>query len=157
MRYERGTVILRCLEQVALIVLSMITLSSSVFAESSSEALKAFGLVGAWSEDCTKSGSRATFATPFFNVPTLTISVSDGSLLIIMQFEIKYAVRVTEEKIKISAVLHKFTKDGQEIITPPESREPGESVWERVGKKIKSNRRESTLQLLEKCLTLERD
>jgi hypothetical protein len=131
----------------------LLAFGSPAFAESTVTALDAFGLIGTWAEDCAKNGLRGTFAAPFLGVPTWTISGSDGDNSVLMQFEIKSATRITEDKIKLVVFPEKFIKNGQAVALPPKAREPAESIWVKIGNKMKAtNTVSADAILLEKCL-----
>ena len=116
----------------------LLAFGSPAFAESTVNALDAFGLIGTWSEDCAKNGLRGTFVAPLLGVPTWTLSGYDGTYSVLMQFEIKTATRITEDKIKFVMVPVKFIKNGETVALTPQMREPGESIWLKIGNKIKS-------------------
>ena len=87
----------------------VIMLSSPIRAETTAEALRAFGLVGTWSPDCAKEtakgGERSTILVPTLGEPTIE-SIGhygpDNRFTTISHFLIKSAIRVTEEKLKYS-------------------------------------------------------
>jgi hypothetical protein len=89
---------LRGWKPVSLIVL-LGWFTPNAFAESTGEAIKNFGLVGIWSEDCAKDDeARQTFIVPFIGAPRF--AGRNGEPV-----EILSAVRVTKEKIKIRFLL----------------------------------------------------
>jgi hypothetical protein len=131
----------------------LLAFGSPAFAESTVKALDAFGLIGTWSEDCAKNGVRGTFAAPLLGAPTFTFSGSDGTYSMLMQFEIKTVTRITEEKIKIVMVLNKVIKNGETVSLTPQLREPGETIWVKIGNKVKTTDTASGDALLqERCL-----
>jgi hypothetical protein len=81
-------------------------------AESSTEAIRAFGLVGTWSPDCsrdpTKPDMRTTYAAPELGAPTVILVFSTASgasaMTVMTKSEIKSAARIAEEKIQIVSV-----------------------------------------------------
>jgi hypothetical protein len=91
----------------------MLTTISTATAESTSGALEGFGLIGAWSTDCSQDprdaskalASRTVFSDPTSGLPksTTTIRLPNG-VIIIDESEVQSAVRVTTDKIKITAV-----------------------------------------------------
>jgi hypothetical protein len=89
-------------------VLSLLAclIGTSAFAETTKDAIKEFGLVGSWSEDCSvnitkATGLRYTFEAPFFGAPRLVLTSSDGKGVSVAIMQIVEAVRVTEDKIRI--------------------------------------------------------
>jgi hypothetical protein len=81
-------------------------------AESTSSAIKTFGLVGTWSLDCslTRDVLRTTWAVPmlFGGFPSVTYNYTtkDGDTITQIS-EIEEALRVTEDKIKLIIVIGK--------------------------------------------------
>jgi len=90
------------------IVLSLLAflIATSASAETTKDAIKEFGLVGSWSEDCSMNiakdpGLRYTFETPFFGTPKLVLTGRDGKGVSVTTMQILEAIRVTEDKIRI--------------------------------------------------------
>src|SRR5438132_9243 len=72
-------------------------------AESTAEAMKTFGLIGAWSPDCAADpgrGARLLFSSPAVGTPVMTEQSpgGGGAVPVSIQFEIRAATRVTEDK-----------------------------------------------------------
>jgi hypothetical protein len=78
-------------------------------AESASAALKTFGLIGAWSDNCANTVGATgtyTFSTTFFGEPSIaTTSRMPDGVVTKGEYKIISATRVTDEKIKIEVEL----------------------------------------------------
>ena len=105
----------RILTFVLFISISISIWGNSSHAESTSSAIKTFGLVGTWSLDCslTRGVVRTTWAVPmlfggFSGFPTMTneATTKDGHTITQIS-EIEEALRVTEDKIKLRTVIGK--------------------------------------------------
>lgn len=92
----------------SVVTIAMVLIVGAAHAESTSEALRAFGFVGTWSTDCAKDptqevGERTTYVADVFGTPKI-LSVRrtiDGDVRR-MELLIDSAMRVTDEKIKIT-------------------------------------------------------
>src|SRR5580700_3458429 len=123
-------------------LISVTLLTATAQAESISEALKEFGLVGAWSVDCSKEvhtngSNRTIYETPTSSTPTLTTALvaDDGSFAITYKYKIMSAVRITDDKIKISSEQIEFEVTPHRDIVSLLTRE---SVMVREGAKIRT-------------------
>jgi hypothetical protein len=111
-----GNMLALCAGRVLAFVLFISVLISirgnSSYAESTSSAMKTFGLVGTWSRDCslTRDVLRTTWAVPmlFGGFPTMTYNymTKDGDAITQIS-EIEEALRMTEDKIKLKIVVGK--------------------------------------------------
>jgi hypothetical protein len=119
----------------AMVMVALMTPGSAT-AESTAEAIRAFGLVGTWSWDCARSDrDRMTFATPLFGASTITSGKKGHQDEVI---EISEAVRVTDDKIKLTFLVKKIV--GNPDPDPWLDANPGESwelVFAKYGNKIK--------------------
>jgi hypothetical protein len=124
-----------------------IMLSLPAFAESSSEAIRVFGLIGTWSRDCAATGvPRLVFASPMFGNPTAAFR--NGTA------DIESAVRVTDKKLKmihgpsiISGKISDLCKSGTGVNNSDPMCKSTEVVIERVGEDFKIGN-----AVFEKCL-----
>lgn len=79
----------------------------SAQAESTNDVMKAFGLVGTWSDDCSKDvtkepGMRFTYEVPPSGPPTAKVIARINSQLVIERtFGIEDAVRVAPDEIQL--------------------------------------------------------
>ncbi len=82
------------------ILLCVIT--SPAVSESTADAVKIFGLIGTWSWDCAQKmdagGQRVTFSSGFFGSVKQTIVGATATA----ESEVQSAVRITEDKIKLT-------------------------------------------------------
>jgi hypothetical protein len=128
-------------------LIALVLLSVGAAAQSTSSVMKAFGIIGAWSMDCSVDvtkvctdlracPSRLIFNAPFFGKPT-----EEGITPPFMnlprrttQFEFDSAERVTNDKIKLT---YKFSTTmpiaGRFVYTSPMNGETWEVVWLKVG------------------------
>lgn len=127
------------------LLLGWISISTPVMAESTAEALRKFGLVGTWSTDCGKSGDmegyvRKTYTVPAFGAATvIAISGLPGSGSVKTVAEIESAIRVTDDKIKITSKITSQTYT--HVDTPTTNMNIGtifESVFSNIGNKIRT-------------------
>jgi hypothetical protein len=100
----------------------MLCISVAARAESTGDALRAFGLVGTWSEDCSADGERSIFVAPLIGTPRIDGGVTGGKD---KPVEIRSAARVTEDKIKIALPV----PDQQNVLV--------EIVFVKIGNKIR--------------------
>ena len=116
--------------------------------ESAADAMKAFGMVGSWSVDCSKTpmatctktgcGSRTTYMVPSSGSPRIkneagTLDPMHG---IVFYTTIHSAIRIADDKIKIVS-----TWDNPSGNTVMWWRQPGEVweiVWLKVGDKFRT-------------------
>ena len=85
---------------------------SSYAAETAAEAMRMFGLLGTWSEDCAKDPGREVSARDTYTVPArglpkrtivMTLVPSDKQPYMLEEiYEIITALRVTQNKIKLT-------------------------------------------------------
>ena len=136
------------------VMLGLVTISTPVMAESTAEALRAFGLVGTWSPDCAADGNsifyaRVTFAASTLDAPTMSMVIIDNRSFL---SQIVSAVRVTEDKIKISTKSISHTQDGVEYPSAGATA-PAVMVIRKVGSKLFGPvTRDGQDSELEKCL-----
>jgi len=110
------------------IALALLMSPAMANAESTSAAMEKFGLIGTWAEDCAKDkgGGRATYRVPLIGTPQIKGPGDEAA-------EIISAVRVTEEKIKVTLSLLKGAAASSAVQQPP----PIEVVFTKVGNKIR--------------------
>jgi hypothetical protein len=107
---------------ISAVALCLTLVSGAAFAESASEAMTTFGLVGTWSTDCLdKKLYRVTFQTSFWGPPVMIRKLPSlsGEAPDVRESKVSSAVRVTNDKIRFRSV------------NPP----PG-SEWEEVVQKF---------------------
>ena len=114
--------------------------------ESAAQAMKQFGLVGTWSDDCAANGTRQTFEYPAGSNPTIRIEVSDPTANVrtvigVVLAEVTSAVRETEDNLMMTVVI---TSDGSG--SNPNIGQPFSSRYERAGTKFRHG-----ATTLEKC------
>ncbi len=114
----------------AAIVITNLLSGSSAIAESTKEAMSAFGMLGTWSLDCARP-SRVVYATPLFGAPTIT-SVANGKEGGLS--EVQEAFRVTAEKIKLQLIIRKAPGA---LDWMPQPGEIWEAVYEKSGNKFR--------------------
>ncbi|HEV2303429.1 MAG TPA: hypothetical protein VGR91_17830 [Stellaceae bacterium] len=91
----------------------LILMPFSVGAGTPSEILRAFGLVGTWSPDCTKEiskgGQRVTYIVGDVGEPTMVETygaiIGSKSIIIQLRLAIQEAARTKDEKIKLIDLL----------------------------------------------------
>jgi hypothetical protein len=123
-------------------LISVMVFTTTAQAESTSEVLKVFGLVGVWSTDCSKEAhanrsNRTIYEAPSSSSPTLTTALvtDDGSVLIMYKYKITSAVRIADDKIKISDEQIEFeVTPHRDVVSLPKR----ESVLVREGSKIRT-------------------
>jgi len=112
-------------------------------AESAAGSLKSFGLIGMWSEDCTKdaaqqSGTWIAYTQSSSGPPTtMTIMRTPTGIVSIRETEIQSASRIAEDKIT-----YRFIVTKQKLIVPnmPETDQtPNKLEWETVIQKFGSS------------------
>lgn len=111
-------------------------------ADSAGDAIKQFGLVGAWSVDCRKTpmqtcdkngcGSRTIYAVPPSGAPMITIKSGtlDSARGIVFLTTIHAAERIADDKIRILS-----TQENPSGVNVVWWRQPGE-LWETVLLKV---------------------
>jgi hypothetical protein len=117
-------------------IVNLLALPQIACAESTGEALDAFGLTGAWSTACEKlpadGGLRVTYEKTLFGARYITVVSGLSGNLITTKSRIKSASRITEEKLKYiyeiesTTAEHPLYKIG----------EPWERVFLKIGKKL---------------------
>src|SRR6476619_4816625 len=103
-------------------------------AETTAEAMRMFGLLGTWSEDCAKDPGREVSARDTYTVPArglpkrtivMTLLPSDKHPYMLEEiYEIITALRVTQNKIKLT-------------VSSPENTETSDLVYVKEGDKIR--------------------
>jgi hypothetical protein len=111
-------------------VISLLTASAN--AQTAGDALKEFGLVGTWSEDCGKDPAktpvrRLVYTVPTFGRPKVTLGGSIG----VNEMEIQTVSRFTEDKLKYVFVYKKMML----VSSPPA--EPQEIVLQKLRYRIR--------------------
>jgi hypothetical protein len=101
---------------------------TSAHSESTKDALQEFGLLGTWSDDCSKdltreAGQRETYAAPIIGAPTVVMKTGDSKGVAAETMEISRAVRITDDKIEM-------TFDGDLM-------KGARMVYQKVGSKIR--------------------
>ena len=93
----------------------ILTVSSvPAFAESASDAMRDFGLIGTWSPDCAVDPAgpvpvlRVTYSI-LSGLPAFSNFTKAGKVSAASEGEIRSAVRVTEDKLRITTVITKTT------------------------------------------------
>jgi hypothetical protein len=124
-----------------LLIFSAAPLVPSAAAESTGDAMSAFGLIGTWSADCAKgplSGVvRLTYSLPLIGSPKIIATVGFPAVgVTTSEFEIRSAVRVTEEKIKYTSVRVSSSNANTKLTTEIDDR-PRETVLMKNGGKIR--------------------
>jgi hypothetical protein len=120
-------------------------------AESSSQALETFGIIGTWSTDCASPGiARLIFTSSMFGGQRMTEQFDQQypnapSKRIVYQHDIKSAVRITEEKMSITSVA--VTINGNAISVSSPLIQPKTLLFEKVRNKLVLNNQ----MVLEKC------
>jgi Ca2+-binding EF-hand superfamily protein len=118
--------------------------SAPAAASSAGEALKRFGLVGAWSQNCavpsgTLGASRMTFAVPDGGAATFTSTMTipiPGTPQASTVFEIADATVLSDRQIKLVGKTTKLTRsDAQKIASPDASQR--QIIIERVNAQIR--------------------
>jgi hypothetical protein len=108
-------------------------------AESTSEALKAFGLIGTWSQDCAgedRSVERVTYEVPFFGSPTIAVATKlPGMGIHRKEGNIVSATRITVDKFRLTIDASKTTREDKTWNLKGKSRET--ALFLRIGDKIK--------------------
>jgi len=101
------------LETKAAIIVVLITATCSLArAESTAQALEAFGLVGTWSADCAnESLARITYAVSVLSSPTVTAITLEFKQV----FEIDSAVRITEDKLRTTKHYSSYVLNGKPL------------------------------------------
>lgn len=140
-------------------VIGTLVIPSTSFADSPRDAMEVFGLLGTWSNDCAttpaKGGrdvARVTFAAPrFFGEATLTEVFYMNKGVIKLHMKITSAVRVTDEKIKLTVVIIDQTAN-DEPMNAFDAR-PVEFPISKIGNKLQTRFFQATTDtVLEKCL-----
>jgi hypothetical protein len=135
--------------KLAISALAILLLPSAANAEGAS-AMKSFGLVGAWAENCADPGSmHLTFTHPYFGDSTIAMATQnprDGNGT--LHFDVASASLLTVEKLRVMAWMTgkddlKIPKEKAREITP------SPAIFERAGNKIKMEDQ----RLLEQCLS----
>jgi hypothetical protein len=83
-------------------VVFWLTSIAGACAESASETMKGFGLIGAWAVDCVKP-YRTTYSTALLGSPTIVSISAAGALLEKNEYEVSSVMMITEDKIKIDS------------------------------------------------------
>jgi len=83
-------------------LVSCALLSTSAFGDDARSAVKEFGLVGAWSSDCSKKLSRITFAAPPDGGPTAIAEDDQGAVVVTTAYEIKEAAIFAGDRIGVA-------------------------------------------------------
>lgn len=131
---------------VVLSTICIISFPSNLAAETPAEAMSAFGLIGTWSPDCATEEDgieRTTYSAAMLSSPTVLVSVRQKCCGVTkLEARIISAVRVTDEKIRLTAVKTKrIDEGGGELNVKPMTWQPKpheETVlYERSGKRIR--------------------
>jgi hypothetical protein len=118
--------------------------------------MQAFGLVGTWSRDCEKDpmkgGYRITFAVPPFGAPTRStiVSTPNGRFGVTTQADIKSAILVADDKIKLTLIYTSGAQLDGKILTKLR-REPIEDVVEKIGTRIRVTVTNGNIEPFERC------
>jgi hypothetical protein len=107
----------------------------AAYAESTSEALKAFGLIGTWSQDCAsedRNVERVTYTLPFLGTPMVMVAYKSPVLGILhKEGYIVSATRITIEKLRLK-IDSSYTAKEDRI---PKFRKT--ALFSRIGDKMK--------------------
>lgn len=137
-----------------LITIMFMLVPSWCFAQSTSSAMKEYGILGTWSPDCAssvmKGADRITFDVPTLGSPTVTDQTSGGSIIITRVSEVHAAERITQDKIRLTRSLRKFIGSAGPIDIPPgdDRAKPQSLLLEKLGQKLQLN----GVFILERCL-----
>lgn len=116
------------------LIVALCGLNYSAAAEDAAAVLKAFGLVGTWSIDCSKL-LAFTYEIPSFGAPTVKTVDETGELVEVLR--INQATRVAEEKIKLVNVVELPGTKSLKKAFITKVGEQWESVLEKAGSKLK--------------------
>lgn len=118
--------------------LALCLIVGSALSESTAEAVRTFGLIGTWSIDCARDRDviRTTFSATSFGAPKRTEVhlATDGSVMRTVEYEVRSAVRVTEDKIKLLSIAISSKNARGGTLPLPDSQE---AVYEKSGNKIR--------------------
>jgi hypothetical protein len=128
-------------------IFSFVAATNSAMAESAADAMRAFGIAGTWSSDCSKQMQhpctatscprRSTYSIPLFGDPTLTAELKlPNSRKITSVARIQSAARVTDEKLQLDWVLEEDALD-RPIAWVIVKGERGKTVIVKNGNKIR--------------------
>ena len=92
---------------------------SSAFGDDARSAVKEFGLVGAWSSDCSKKVSQVTFAAPPDGGPTAIAEDDQGAVVVTTAYEVKEAAVFAGDRIGVA--FHPVTIARSDGATTPQS------------------------------------
>jgi hypothetical protein len=122
---------MKALKSAILFILLVMGTCSHASAESTAQAMQAFGLIGTWSLDCAKDplkgGVRDTYAVSILGTATASeigsfhtgSDVPSSYVFFKEETEIKQAIRVTEEKIKLIQIHTSWANVKDNASTPP--------------------------------------
>jgi hypothetical protein len=117
-------------------------------AESTSTALKEFGIIGNWSQDCARSltagGDRVIIESPLFGSPIMAESNGLNNTTF-TRSEIRTAERVTQDKLRMIVV--PVSSGG--VVLPPERTKPKELLFQKRGQYLSLF---NGAMVLEQCL-----
>ncbi len=131
-------------------IVACLFVGQAVGAESTAEAIKAFGLVGIWSVDCSKApmatcdksgcGARTTYEVPPSGPPMIKNVV--GTLVpdVGKRFETKIesATRIDDDKIKIMSIQQGVPGEISKLIWWRQPRELWETVLVKAGSRFRT-------------------
>lgn len=128
------------------VIVALHLMHQSAFAESISDAITKFGLVGIWSADCASrgdaqiAGTRSIYEIPMIGSPTQSLMAAwpieggNVKMVLIEKSEIKEAVRVTESKIRMGEII---IYQNPSVMGASRIGIKTEAVLERLGNKIR--------------------
>jgi hypothetical protein len=132
------------------LVVVCIAASQAAGAESASQAITTFGLDGTCAPDCASENERFTFALSTFGSPTMMekqfMSSAPTAKPNMIRSEIKSAVRLTEEKLRVVAAVTNV--NGNAMPADSAVSKPVELLFQKVQNKLVVNNR----LVFEKCL-----
>ena len=114
-------------------------LSAPAFGDEAKSALKEFGLVGAWSSDCSKKLSQIAFAAPPDGSATAIAQDDQGAVIVTTAYEVKEAAVFAGDRIGVA--LHPVTIDRSDGATAPQSEYSNlHIVFQKVDERIEAIR-----------------
>ena len=118
----------------AAVILALSLAATSAVAESASEAVRAFGLVGTWSPDCA-GAFRTIYAAPAGAAPSVRVTMGGEE---IASSEIRETERLGPNRLKWSSVIKTWSlTDRPHENWMPEPGEVWETVIEKSGDRIR--------------------
>jgi hypothetical protein len=120
-------------------VLVLCAMASPAFPQSAAEAVKSFGLIGTWSEDCARDREviRMTFSLTLSGAARRTevaVLGPNTSQRVFTDYEITSAIRVAEDRIKLTSMAFSRRDTHLGPLPLPDSQE---GVYEKSGNTIR--------------------